>query len=54
MTSAEFVKSSDIFCDTRHCDPVRDDEPLYLDGNHLSYAGGALLAPRIFRAIEAN
>ena len=33
------------------CDAVRDGQPLYFDGNHLSLAGSALVVPSLAAAV---
>lgn len=45
---------SPVFCDpATGCDAVRDGQPLYFDGNHLSLAGSALVVPPLAKAVRA-
>jgi lysophospholipase L1-like esterase len=43
---------STVLCDPMTgCDAVRDGQPLYFDGNHLSLAGSALVVPPLAAAV---
>ena len=43
---------STVLCDPMTgCDAVRDGQPLYFDGNHLSLAGSAIVIPPLAKAV---
>ncbi len=44
---AEIVYPNNVLCDDKTCRIVADGKPLYIDDNHLSIAGAALVAPLI-------
>ena len=45
----KMVDPADIFCDSNECALIRDGKLLYIDGNHLSSYGSALLIPLILK-----
>lgn len=44
---AKVVSPLDVFCGDSECRYVRDDEPYYIDSNHLSNVGAKMLVPLI-------
>ena len=41
----------DVLCDGEFCPGARDGELLFLDGDHLSWAGGLLLSDKFFAVL---
>ena len=44
-----FIDPNDAICDQSKCMAIKDGEPIYSDGSHLSVAGAAIVAPYIVR-----
>ena len=46
------VETMKIFCPLFQCEYAKDNEPYYIDGNHLSYRGATLLTDEILKHIN--
>lgn len=51
LPRVEIVYAHEALCDTESCAVVRDGRPLYVDDDHLSRAGAALVAPQVKAAV---